>query len=156
MSRWSQCGERRQQHLGGRAMGPVESPSCQGKRREGKVRKERPLWSTLRSLQRFHYKTGSAQKFLTVNENEMKTPYIKILLQYHLHMCTLKICPTAGHTHNMKKIIYTHNVVFNFSISHIHSKDSFILRNINMYAGMILNIYNDHHRKMKSIYKFNS
>lgn len=33
--------ERWQQHPGGIAMGPVESPACQGKNRESKIRKER-------------------------------------------------------------------------------------------------------------------
>ena len=52
----------------GQSNGSVESPACQGKKREGKFRKERPLWSTLRGVQRFHHKTGSAQKFLTISQ----------------------------------------------------------------------------------------
>ena len=62
--------ERWQQHPGGIAMGPVESPACQGKKTEGKFRKERPLGSTLRCAQRFHYKTGSAQMFLTISQRK--------------------------------------------------------------------------------------
>ena len=57
-----------QQHPGGRAMGPVESPACQGKNRESKIRKERAWWSTLRDVQRFHYKMGSAHKFLDMSK----------------------------------------------------------------------------------------
>lgn len=61
--------QERWQHPGGSAMGPVESPACQGKKTEGKFRRK-ALGSTLRCAQRFHHKTGSAQQFLTISQRK--------------------------------------------------------------------------------------
>ena len=44
-----------------------------------------------------------------VNETETKNPHIKILLQYHSHMCICRISPTTLHTFNMEDNI-THTV----------------------------------------------
>ena len=144
MSRWTQCKKRWQQHLGGRAMGPMESPACQSKNRERK--------SERKGLGGQHsgvYKDSTTRWevhinfWILVNQNEAKSSHIKILVQYNFYTCTSRNCLATVYINSISKItLYRYNLVLNLS-SHIHSKHSFIVTNAYIHTGITLKIYNN-------------